>query len=82
MQVGDSRPIRAHGLTPAEIADALGLPRNNVKQLLFKMAKAGEVTKTGTKGQYSHPDRAGSPDDLRSPDNPDNHSNREHGDVN
>jgi hypothetical protein len=33
-------------MSPAEIADALGLPRNNVKQLLFKMAKSGEVVKT------------------------------------
>lgn len=67
-------------MTPSEIADALGLPRNNVKQLLFKMAKAGEVVKAGKKGQYAHPDHAGYPDDHIDPDNPDNRSNRRFGD--
>jgi len=59
-------------MSPSEIADALGLPRNNVKQLLFKMAKAGEVVKTGKKGQYSHPNPI-------NPDNPDNRDNRGYG---
>ena len=67
-------------MSPAEIADALGLPRNNVKQLLFKMAKAGEVVKTGKKGLYSHPDHVGYSGDPISPDNRDNHDNRGHGD--
>ena len=38
-------------ISPAEIAATLGLPTNNVKQLLFKMAKNGEVEKTG-RGKY------------------------------
>jgi hypothetical protein len=42
-------------MTPAEIADAAGMSRNNAKQLLFKMAKAGEVTKA-RRGRYQHPE--------------------------
>ena len=38
-------------ISPAEIAATLGLPTNNVKQLLFKMAKNGEVEKAG-RGNY------------------------------
>ena len=56
-------------LTPTDIAGAIGQPLNNVKQLLFKMSKAGEVLKVpGRRGQYVHPDRA----DLYTPDNHDN----------
>lgn len=36
---------------PKEIADALGKPENNIKQLLFKMQKDGEIRKEG-RGQY------------------------------
>jgi biotin operon repressor len=32
-------------MSPAEVSNATGMPRNNVKQLLFKMAKDGEVAK-------------------------------------
>lgn len=60
------------GMSPAEIADALGITRNNVKQLLFKMAKAGEVVKVGKKGRYSHPDHAGYRGEPMTPSNPDN----------
>ena len=42
-------------MTPKAIADALNIPVNNVKQLLFKMAKAGEVQKK-SRGQYSLPE--------------------------
>jgi len=43
-------------MSPAELADALGLPRNNVKQLLFKMARAGEVVKVPeSRGKYTVP---------------------------
>lgn len=42
-------------MTPSEISDATGVPRNNIKQLLFKMAKMGEVNKVG-RGQYIHPE--------------------------
>lgn len=41
-------------MTLKAIADLLSIPANNVKQLLFKMAKAGEVQKT-SRGQYSLP---------------------------
>lgn len=50
-------------MSPSEIADAMGLTRNNVKQLLFKMAKAGEVVRSGKRGQYAVPDHAGYSDD-------------------
>lgn len=49
-------------MSPADISGATGMPRNNVKQLLFKMAKAGEVTKT-KRGQYVHLDAAGRDED-------------------
>ena len=41
---------------PSDIAAAAGMPVNNAKQLLHKMAGAGEVGKVG-RGQYVHPDR-------------------------
>jgi hypothetical protein len=44
-------------LGPREISIATGAPRNNVDQLLYKMAKAGEVMKA-KRGQYVHPSRA------------------------
>lgn len=40
-------------MSPTDVSGATGMPRNNVKQLLFKMAKAGEVTKT-KRGHYLH----------------------------
>jgi hypothetical protein len=56
-------------MTPTEIAGAIGQPLNNVKQLLFKMSKAGEVRKVpGRRGRYVHPERI----DLYTPDNHDN----------
>ena len=39
---------------PKDIADALGKPENNVKQLLFKMLKDGEVKRLA-RGQYCIP---------------------------
>jgi hypothetical protein len=42
-------------MSAVEISDAIGVARNNVKQLLFKMAKAGEVTKV-KRGRYHHPE--------------------------
>ncbi|WP_442753894.1 AAA family ATPase [Methylocystis sp. JAN1] len=59
-------------MTPSEIAGALGVSSNNIKQLLFKMAKAGEVVKSRTRGRYLHPDRP----DLDNPHTPDNPDNR------
>ena len=44
--------LEDHGepMTPAEIASATGKPGGNIRKLLFKMAKAGEVYKI--KGRY------------------------------
>jgi hypothetical protein len=53
-------------MTPSELAIALGKQPNNIKQLLFKMAKAGELNRVG-KGKYWT--------DPVNPHNPDNHSN-------
>lgn len=39
-------------MTPTEISGAAGMPCNNVRQLLFKMMKAGEVEKSG-RGRYA-----------------------------
>ncbi|MEQ1955323.1 AAA family ATPase [Mesorhizobium yinganensis] len=44
-------------MNPRDISIACGMPRNNADQLLFKMAKAGEVLKSG-RGLYVHPDRS------------------------
>lgn len=63
-------------MTPAEIAGALGQPSNNIKQLLFKMSKAGEVIKA-KRGYYSHPQNAGYSQSGVSPDNFDNRDNLE-----
>jgi len=43
-------------MNPRELSIASGMPRNNADQLLFKMAKAGEVLKVG-RGLYVHPDK-------------------------
>ena len=57
----DERSVILHTLkeadepmSPAEIASATGMKANNIRQLLFKMAKAGEVEKAG-RGSYRHP---------------------------
>jgi RecA-family ATPase len=50
-------------MSPAEVADALGVPRNNVKQLLFKMGNEGQALRA-KRGRYIHPDRT----DLNPPD--------------
>lgn len=58
----------ADAMTPSDISDATGMLRNNVKQLLFKMAKNGEVNKVG-RGQYIHPevDNSLTPHNLDNP---------------
>lgn len=43
-------------MSPGELSIACMVPRNNIDQLLFKMAKAGEVLKAG-RGRYVHPQR-------------------------
>jgi RecA-family ATPase len=42
-------------MSPKDVQIATGMNRNSVDQLLFKMAKAGEVTKA-KRGRYIHPD--------------------------
>lgn len=44
-------------MSPGEIAVATGGSRNAIDQLLYKMAKAGDVLKAG-RGRYVHPTRA------------------------
>lgn len=44
-------------MNPRDLSIASGMPRNNTDQLLFKMAKAGEVLKAG-RGLYVHPERS------------------------
>jgi hypothetical protein len=56
-------------MTPVEIADAISAPRNNVRQLLFKMAKDGEVVKVTRPKGYVHPENAAR---YLPPDNSDN----------
>jgi AAA domain len=50
-------------MTPSEIADAIGKPRVNVKKMLSRMVKSGEVIKA-KRGRYQHPegDRKGDRD--------------------
>lgn len=43
-------------MTPRDLSIASGMSRNNIDQLLFKMARAGEIVKAG-RGLYVHPDR-------------------------
>lgn len=51
-------------MSPTDLSTATGMSGNNLRQLLFKMAKAQEVLKAG-RGRYQHPDR-------QLPDNIDN----------
>jgi len=53
-------------MTPAEMATATGKPSLNVRQLLFKMAKAGEVHRVGGSRYWLEPL------DLHNSDNSDN----------
>ena len=54
-------------ISPQELTIATGMARNNINQLLFKMAKAGEVQKT-RRGRYIHPDRSDLSDRNQNPD--------------
>ena len=58
-------------MTPTEVAAVLGKQTNNIKQLLFKMAKAGELHRVG-KGRYWT--------EYLHPHNPDNRSNSDEDD--
>jgi hypothetical protein len=42
-------------MSPAELAAATGMSSNNVRQLLHKMCKAGEIEKLKGRGKYIHP---------------------------
>jgi predicted ATP-dependent serine protease len=44
-------------MSPSELASATRGKPNNIRQLLFNMAKAGEVTKLKGRGKYVHPNR-------------------------
>jgi hypothetical protein len=55
-------------MSPSDLCAATGMTSNSLRQLLFKMAKAGEVVKAGY-GRYRHPLRSAS-------DNTDNSDNR------
>jgi DNA-binding IclR family transcriptional regulator len=44
-------------MSPTEIADVTGMKNGNVRKLLFTMAKAGEVQKSG-RGRYISPKNA------------------------
>ena len=46
------------GMSPSEVAAETGMTSNGCKQLLFKMAKTGEVLKAKGRGRYLHPDYA------------------------
>ncbi|WP_238206667.1 AAA family ATPase, partial [Methylobacterium aerolatum] len=48
-------------MSPGEIADETRMSNQNIRQLLVKMVKAGEVVKVG-RGQYRHPDHNPPPD--------------------
>ena len=54
--VTDALLVTSEPMSPVTIAEATGMPRVNVKKLLFKMAIQGEVLKTG-RGAYVHPSR-------------------------
>jgi hypothetical protein len=43
-------------MSPAQIAERTNMPRNNVRQLLYKMVQRGEVRKEG-RGKYVQPER-------------------------
>lgn len=48
-------------LSPSEIAHAIRMPNQNVRQLLVSMVKAGEILKVG-RGRYLHSDHIQNPD--------------------
>ena len=56
---------------PGEIADAAHMKPLNVRQLLYKMVRSGEVMKLGVKSRYIHPSRT----DLSSSAAPNNGDN-------
>ena len=67
--IGADEPLR-----PNDIAAATGLKNGNVRRLLGKMVKAGEVMKA-TYGRYVHPDRT---ELLPTPRSPGNTGNTDH----
>jgi hypothetical protein len=64
-----------HSLSPKQIATNIGRDDNTVRQLLFKMLKAGEVEKT-ERGAYITPHNIGNNNDPTSLYTPDNNGNR------
>ncbi|MBX9759442.1 MAG: MarR family transcriptional regulator, partial [Beijerinckiaceae bacterium] len=47
-------------MSPTDIADATRMPNQNVRQMLVRMVKAGEVTKV-SRARYLHPDHKPNP---------------------
>ena len=58
-------------MSPADLSAATRMSSVNLRQLLFKMGKAGEVTKVG-RGHYRHPERL----DLDNKPTPDNNDHK------
>jgi hypothetical protein len=61
-------------LSPSTLADVTGMRNGNIRKLLFMMAKAGEVQKTG-RGLYIHPQNQHLRSDSKSPGNSGNIGN-------
>jgi hypothetical protein len=55
-------------MTPTELAAALGKQPNNIKQLTFKMAKAGELHRVGKGRYWTDPVHPHNPDNPSNPD--------------
>ena len=55
-------------MSPTELADVTGMKNGNIRRLLFVMAKAGEVQKSG-RGRYISPKNAGKFDTAQHPGN-------------
>lgn len=70
----DLLKVATRPLTIKELSEALEAVQNNCKQLLFKLAKSGEVIRVGRKGHYVHVDRTdlSPPSKLDNRDNPNN----------
>jgi hypothetical protein len=70
-QILDVLKDAAELMSPSDLTAATGMVGLNLRQLLYKMAKAGEVIKIG-RGSYRHPDRS----DLGNTKDPHNIDNK------
>jgi AAA domain len=62
-------------MSPSDLAAVTEFPSGNVRQLLFKMTKSGEVQKMQGRARYWHPDRVVIAAPPSSPHNNDNEDN-------